>query len=192
MNNRCCPSNDDKCTKNLVIMGPTGPRGPAGPMGFVGPTGPRGATGPTGPTGPAQVSVYGSKYDSTATPISLTENVLGVIPISSSGPISGITGTTANALIIEEAGVYKIDYFFQGSAAQTGTITMEVLKNSNPITSGTITKEFTANEDNSFNGSVITELEVGDVINLGLESSVTTTVTPSDDTSVYLNIVKIG
>lgn len=50
MNNRCCPSNDDKCTKNLVIMGPTGPRGPAGPMGFVGPTGPRGATGPTGPT----------------------------------------------------------------------------------------------------------------------------------------------
>lgn len=35
MNNRCCPSNDDKCTKNLVIMGPTGPRG---------------ATGPTGPT----------------------------------------------------------------------------------------------------------------------------------------------
>ena len=48
------------------------------------------------------------------------------------------------------------------------------------------------NEDNSFNGSVITELEVGDVISLGLESSVTTTVTPSDDTSVYLNIVKIG
>lgn len=50
MNNRCCPSNDDKCTKNLVIMGPTGPRGPAGPMGFVGPTGPRGATGPTAHT----------------------------------------------------------------------------------------------------------------------------------------------
>ena len=52
--------------------------------------------------------------------------------------------------------------------------------------------KITANEDNSFNGSVITELEVGDVISLGLESSVTTTVTPSDDTSVYLNIVKIG
>ena len=100
--------------------------------------------------------------------------------------------TEKNFGVVEEAGVYKIDYFFQGSAAQTGTITMEVLKNSNPITSGTITKEFTANEDNSFNGSVITELEVGDVISLGLESSVTTTVTPSDDTSVYLNIVKIG
>ena len=43
---------DQRCKKNMVIVGPTGPTGATGPSGGpTGPTGPTGATGPTGPTG---------------------------------------------------------------------------------------------------------------------------------------------
>ena len=40
---------DQRCKRNMVIVGPTGPTGPTGPAG--GPTGATGATGPTGAIG---------------------------------------------------------------------------------------------------------------------------------------------
>lgn len=178
--------------------GPTGPIGPQGPQGETGPQGIQGLTGETGPAGPAgpagttQISAYGSKYDSGGNNITLTENVFSTIPLNSSGPLTGMTGETTNALTITETGVYKIDYYFQGSPNVKSTLTFEVIQNTNPISSSTIIKEVEANADESFNGSVIVNLTANDKITLGLESNVATEVSPSTGTNAYLNIVKLS
>ena len=180
------------------MTGPTGPQGPTGPIGPQGPQGIQGLTGETGPAGPAgpagttQISAYGSKYDSGGNNITLTENVFSTIPLNSSGPLTGMTGETTNALTITETGVYKIDYYFQGSPNVKSTLTFEVIQNTNPISSSTIIKEVEANADESFNGSVIVNLTANDKINLGLESNVATEVSPSTGTNAYLNIVKLS
>ena len=164
------------------MTGPTGPQGPTGPIGPQGPQGIQGLTGETGPAGPAgttQISAYGSKYDSGGNNITLTENVFSTIPLNSSGPLTGMTGETTNALTITETGVYKIDYYFQGSPNVKSTLTFEVIQNTNPISSSTIIKEVEANADESFNGSVIVNLTANDKINLGIESNVATEVSPS-------------
>ena len=180
---------------------PSGIQGPPGPKGDIGPTGPqgiqglKGETGPQGeqgPAGTAQISSYGSKYDSRGNNITLTENIMTTIPLNSSGPISGITGETENTLVITETGVYKIDYYFQGSPNVKLTLTVEVIQNTTPISSSTIIKEVEANEDESFNGSIITNLTDGDKINLGLESNVAAEVSPATGTNAYLNIIKLS
>lgn len=171
------------------MYGSTGPIGPQGPQGIQGLTG---ETGPAGPAGTTQISAYGSKYDSGGNNITLTENVFSTIPLNSSGPLTGMTGETTNALTITETGVYKIDYYFQGSPNVKSTLTFEVIQNTNPISSSTIIKEVEANADESFNGSVIVNLTANDKINLGLESNVATEVSPSTGTNAYLNIVKLS
>ena len=157
-------------------------------------TGPRGNTGPagpTGPTGPESVSIYGSRYDATENTIAATANTSTVIPLTTIGETMGITSETENALTINENGIYKIDYLFQGSSNVQGDLTLEVMNNNNQIKGSTITKEVTANNDATLVGSVITPLNAGDKITLSIESSVTATLTPTSGTSVYLNIVKL-
>ena len=180
------------------MTGPMGPqglkgeKGEQGPQGIQGLTGETGPQGPTGPAGTAQISSYGSKYDSRGNNITLTENIMTTIPLNSTGSISGITGETENTLVITETGVYKIDYYFQGSPNVKSTLTFEVIQNTTPISSSTIIKEVEANEDESFNGSIIVNLTDGDKINLGLESNVTAEVSPATGTNAYLNIIKLS
>lgn len=162
---------------------------------LIGPTGPTGATGPTGPTGPSgqsTVAAFGSKYDTTETPITLTQNVQSTLTLNTNGLLSNITSTSSNTLTIVDDGTYKIDYQFQGSSSAAGTLTLEVTKNATSISNSTISKNITANTDESLTGSIIVELQSGDEIGLALESSVAATVTPTSGTSTYLNIIKIS
>mgnify|MGYP004508706079 CR=1 FL=1 len=187
-----------------IPAGPTGPQGPQGlqglqgPIGLTGPTGLTGETGPTGPTGPkgeegtASLDTYGSKYSTANSTITLTADQDGVIPLATAGPISGITGTTANTLTITETGVYKIDYFFNGSSSAEGTLTLEVLQNGTPIGRTSIEKEVTANQDETISGSALVNLTANDQISLGLNSTVNATISPASSTNAYLELVKIA
>lgn len=147
--------------------------------------------GPTGPTGPEAVSTFGSRYDTTENTIALTANTRSTIPLTAIGPATNITTETENALTIPEDGTYKIDYFFQGSTSAEGNLTLEVISNATRIAGSTVTKDVSANEDETLVGSIITVLNQGDVITLGIESSVTATVAPTSGTGAYLNIIKL-
>lgn len=216
--NKCVPCCNCEY-KVLCVTGPVGPTGPTGPTGPIGPQGvqgpqglqglmgipgPQGAqglqgiqgetgpTGPIGPQGPAGTGVYGEKYDSAGNNIILTANNLIPIPLTGNGPFAEITGETANQLTINSTGTYKIDYYFQGSTVLDTNITLEVIRNTNPIANATMIKTFKANLETAINGSVITNLTEGDKIGLSLESQSTTEVTPVTGTNAYLIIVKLS
>ena len=173
------------------IQGPTGPTGPQGIQGAAGVQGEIGPTGPTGPTGPSGESSlsYGSKYDTTTDTISLTADTDSPVPLTTTAPLSGIT---ANTLTITANGVYKIDYFFNGSPNVEATLTLSVSQNSNPISSSTIIKEVQANTDDILNGSIIVSLSANDEIGLGLSSNVNATVSTADGTNAFINIVRLS
>lgn len=177
--------------------GPTGVAGPQGAQGIQGLTGEQGPTGPTGPTGPAgpagtsSVAVFGRKYDNSTNTINLEANISQEIPLGSTGPSSGITTGTQNALTITENGTYKVDYYFSGSTNTNANVTVEIKQNTTPIGSSTIIKDTTANEEVDFIGSSINSFAIGDKIGLSIESTSQITVSPSSGTSAYLNIYKL-
>ena len=173
------------------IQGPTGPTGPQGIQGAAGAQGEIGPTGPTGPSGESSLS-YGSKYDTTTDTISLTADTDSPVPLTTTAPLSGITGTNANTLTITANGVYKIDYFFNGSPNVEATLTLSVSQNSNPISSSTIIKEVQANTDDILNGSIIVSLSANDEIGLSLSSNVNATVSTADGTNAFINIVRLS
>lgn len=107
-------------------------------------------------------------------------------------PLFGITDITGNTLNINETGVYQIDYFFQGSSSEAATITFEVFENSNVINGSSIVKTVEANASETFMGSLITKLTDKYEVSLGIKASTGTTMTLSDGTSAYLNIIKIS
>ena len=148
--------------------------------------------GPTGPTGPAALNAFGSRYDASGDDITLTANVMSVVPLSSLGPLFGITGLTENSLTLTDTGTFKIDYSFSGSSSANATINVEVLRNGNLISSSTITRTVTANANENFVGSVIVALESGDDLSLGIESSAATTITLNDGIAAYLNVVQLS
>ena len=196
----CILEQGKKCKEKLGVMGPTGPMGPtgvAGPQGaqgIQGLTGEQGPTGPTGPTGPAgtsSVAVFGRKYDNSTNTINLEANISQEIPLGSTGPSSGITTGTQNALTITENGTYKVDYYFSGSTNTNANVTVEINQNTTPIGSSTIIKDTTANEEVDFIGSSINSFAIGDKIGLSIESTSQITVSPSSGTSAYLNIYKL-
>lgn len=100
---------------------------------IVGPIGPQREEDSAGPPGTSVESTYGSKYSSTSETINITANTSQIVPLAISAPMRGITGATANALTISATGVYKIDYYFQGSANMQETVILEVLENGTPI-----------------------------------------------------------
>ncbi|MDY2892799.1 MAG: hypothetical protein SOT41_03350 [Candidatus Faecisoma sp.] len=124
--------------------------------------------------------------------MTLEANTEEVVPLSNLGPLFGITDITGNTLNINETGVYQIDYFFQGSSSEAATITFEVFENSNVINGSSIVKTVEANASETFMGSLITKLTDKDEVSLGIKASTGTTMTLSDGTSAYLNIIKIS
>ncbi len=179
-------------------IGPTGPSGEQGlqgPQGVAGPSGAQGPTGPTGPTGPAAeipTNTYGRKYDTTENSITLEQNIAQDIPLGSNGSSNGITLETENKLTIPTTGIYKVDYYFSGSANTAADVTVNVKQNATPIDSTTINKSLTANVDADFVGSTINSFTAGDKIGLSIESTAAATISPASDTSAYLNIIRIS
>ncbi len=184
--------------------GPTGPQGAQGPTGAQGaqgvegptgpqgPQGPQGNAGPAGPAGSTETTTYGRKYDTSQTPLTLTGSVSQDVPLASNGPANGITQETTNKLTIPANGIYKIDYYFSGSTNTTTDVTITLNQNTTPISNTTINKNLTANIDTDFVGSTIANFNANDKIGLSIEATNTATISPSSDTSAYINIIKIA
>lgn len=167
------------CKSKMTVIGPTGPRGQIGP------------TGPTGPTG-TLIEAYASKYNNITDTISLLATTNTPVTLNTLGLTSNITGNENNVLVIEQNGIYKIDYFFNGSPSAEANITINVTRNNVTIPSSNITKNISANKYDSFNGSIITNLASDDVIGLNITSSVAATITPQTNTNAYLVITRIN
>lgn len=176
------------CHFDICATGPTGVAGPQGVQGIQGLTGEQ---GPTGPAGISSVAVFGRKYDNSTNTINLEANISQETPLGSTGPSSGITTDTQNALTITENGTYKVDYYFSGSTNTNDNVTVEIKQNTTPIDNSTIIKDTTANEEVDFIGSSINSFAIGDKIGLSIESTSQITVSPSSGTSAYLNIYKL-
>lgn len=170
---------------------PAGPTGPKGEQGIQGETGPQGPQGPQGPAGTSATSVFGRKYSTSQDAIALTANVSAQVPLAQTGPNSGITYGTANALTIPEAGNYKVDYYFVGASTVGTTVTVAVRENATPIASSQIMKTLVANNDTDFIGSTINNFKEGDNISLDIKAVASTSVSPAAGTNAYLNITKL-
>lgn len=168
------------------------PAGATGPVGPAGPAGPQGNTGPAGPSGTTETNTYGRKYDTSQTPLTLTENTPQDVPLASNGLASGITQETANKLTIPSSGIYKIDYYFSGQSNTATDVTLTLNQNATTVSNATISKNLAANADTALIGSTINNFNANDKIGLQIEATNNATITPSSDTSAYLNIVKIA
>lgn len=162
------------------------------PAGATGPQGPQGIQGPIGPAGITETSTYGRKYETSQTPLSLTASVSQDVPLATNGLANQITQETENKLTIPTTGIYKIDYYFSGSSNTATDVSISVNQNTTPISNTTIGKSLTANQDTDFVGSTIANLNANDKIGLSIEATNTATISPSSDTSAYINIIKIA
>lgn len=172
-------------TVENAILNFTIPRGETGLQGPIGPT------GPAGPAGTSVTNTYGGKYDATGNTITLTENIVSTVPLSQTTLVNGITSST-NSLTINTNGVYKIDYYFQGSSNNNGTVTVAIYKSNETINGSDISVDLETNKEQIINGSVITSLEANDVITLGLESTSALEISPAANTNAYLIITRLA
>lgn len=221
MNNNCYDNKikqilqeGEKCKGTQIIIGPAGPRGEAASI-IVGTTTtsapgtdasvvnagtaqnavlnftiPRGEQGEEGPA--AQItSAYGRRFNTSTDTIELIADTPATIPLNTLGPVENVNGETENQLLVEETGIYLIEYYFSLSSSAEATINVSVKQNESPIGSSTITKSLQADTNTDFYGSTINTLNAADTIELVIQSSAEATITPAGGTNAYLNIIKI-
>ncbi len=181
--------------------GITGPTGPTGINGVTGPTGPTGATGadgaigPTGPTGAdgtANLNAYGGLYNNTPQTINLTLGGTTQLPLPSNMPSQNVTYTPANSITAPVAGVYEINYFTNISAALGTTVTMSVRRNGTAIPDATISRSLSVGVGSIYNGSIIIDLNAGDVIDMALSALLAVGVTLGSGVNTTLTIKQIS
>ena len=183
------------------VTGPTGPTGATGADGAIGPTGPTGATGadgaigPTGPTGAdgtANLNAYGGLYNNTPQTINLTLGGTTQLPFPSNMPSKNVTYTPANSITAPVAGVYEINYFTNISAALGTTVTMYVRRNGTAIPDATISRALSVGVGSIYNGSIIIDLNAGDVIDMALSALLAVGVTLGSGVNTTLTIKQIN
>lgn len=171
------------------IQGTPGPAGPAGPAGA---NGVQGEPGPKGDTGDANLTSYANIYENTGNSYSLTGDRTIQVRLGVVGEYKNMNITFTNAIGAKEEGVYKVDYFFMAKSSAAGVITLELRKETEGIAGTKLSKNVGVNEYASFNGSTLVTLKANEKIDLGITSSVETTLTPDDDISSYLNAIRIS
>ncbi len=181
--------------------GAIGPTGATGADGVTGPTGPTGATGadgaigPTGPTGAdgtANLNAYGGLYNNTPQTINLTLGGTTQLPLPSNMPSQNVTYTPANSITAPVAGVYEINYFTNISAALGTTVTMSVRRNGTAIPDATISRALSVGVGSIYNGSIIIDLNAGDVIDMALSALLAVGVTLGSGVNTTLTIKQIS
>lgn len=186
------------------VSGPTGPTGATGatgadgaigPTGATGAAGADGATGPTGPTGAdgtANLNAYGGLYNNTPQTINLTLGGTTQLPLPSNMPSQNVTYTPANSITAPVAGVYEINYFTNISAALGTTVTMSVRRNGTAIPDATISRALSVGVGSIYNGSIIIDLNAGDVIDMALSALLAVGVTLGSGVNTTLTIKQIN
>lgn len=206
---------------NYCFCGPTGPRGPTGPAGpvtiSVGTTTtlepgnnasvtnsgtnenvildfaiPIGPTGPAGPAGPTNVlSAYAERYSSNSQTVSVPTNTDTTIPLNTTGPSLDTLYNTENAIDINLAGTYLINYQLNADPSEDSTLTLSIKRNGATIPGSVISGEGTAGYVSAISGSVITQLANNDVITLSISSTATIDLSFNGTTNAKINVLKL-
>ena len=154
-------------------QGEQGIQGPRGEQGLIGPQGIQGPAGPQGPAGNALISAYGGKYNNMTSTISIDGAGTWIeIPLPDEMSNINVVNTTTNALILEQDGIYEINYSLNISIDKDAILTLMVRNNGVMIPSSVIAKQTSGNNTVSFNGSTIVELNASDKLDMALSATV--------------------
>lgn len=153
-------------------QGEQGLQGPRGEQGLVGPKGDQGPIGPTGPSGNALLSAYGGKYNN----MQANLNTMGagtwvVVPLTEEMANINVVNSTPNSIVLEQDGVYEINYALNISTDKNTTLTLMVRDNSVMLPASVITKQILANNTVSYNGSIIEELSASDKLDMEISAT---------------------
>ena len=103
-----------------------------------------------------------------------------------------MTYTPANSITAPVAGVYEINYFTNISAALGTTVTMSVRRNGIAIPDATISRALSVGVGSIYNGSIIIDLNAGDVIDMALSALLAVGVTLGSGVNTTLTIKQIN
>lgn len=167
------------------IEGPTGPTGATGMNGIEGPTGPTGATGTEG------ITTYASLYVDNGPTIAAGSTVLFNQVAALNGGINFTTGT--GSITIIEDGVYEINIGMLFSASTSTTISFNLMKNAISIPGARIAAPTASTiRTTEYTNSIITNLNIGDVLTLTNSSSISVQLDGSGNVDTYITIKRIA
>ena len=175
-----------------IPRGEKGEQGPRGEQGIQGNVGPAGPTGAKGDTGDANLTSYANIYENNGNSYNLTRDRVFQVNLDVKGENKNMNTSFTNAIGAKEEGVYKVDYFFVAKSSAAGVISLELRKETESIAGTKISKTVGVNEYASFNGCTFVTLKKDEKIDLGVSSSVTTTLTPDEDITAYLTAMRIS
>ncbi len=208
-------SNNDNSWQNVGKIkgpqgnvGPTGPTGEIGPQGIPGPEGIQGIqglqgekgeqgeigpTGPTGPEGTALLAAYGGKYNNISSVINTKKVGSWVqVPLIETLTNINIKESIENTIVIDQDGVYEINYSLNAMADKTTNITIWIRSNQVMIPSTVLTKSVTAGNEISFYGSTIIDLHADDYLDMELSATEDdVAITLQTGVSAMLSVKKI-
>ena len=178
------------------LQGPRGEQGEQeiqGPQGIDGPPGPQGPTGPTGPIGTALLAAYGGKFNNISSVINTTQAGNWIqIPLIENMTNINIKESIENTIVIDQDGVYEINYSLNATANKTTTITIWIRENQVMIPSTVLAKPVLANNEISFYGSTIVELKADDYLDMELSATEDdVAITLATGVSAMLSVKKI-
>ncbi len=112
--------------------------------------------------------------------------------MASTMPADNVTYTPANSITVTEAGTYEINYFSTVSVALGTTLTLAVRRNASNIPNATISRLLAAGVGSLYSGSVIIDLNAGDVIDIVLSALVAVGVTLGSGVNASLTLKKLN
>ena len=125
--------------------------------------------GPTGPTGPTKLAAYGGIYNNTATQFDVDARASMIVPLPETMPGLNVDYTTTDSVIVNETGVYEINYYCNLTTSVATTVTLAIQKNGTSLFENVLKSAL--NNDFTFNGSVIESLDANSVIDMFLSTS---------------------
>ncbi len=178
---------------DLVIprgeVGPTGPKGEQGPQGIPGPQGPKGEQGSSSGT----LNAYGGKFNNITTSLTSSglENWIQV-PLSTTMTNINLKESSENNVILEQDGVYEINYFINISVNKQTSLTLIVRSNNINIPTSVITKQVLPGNETMWIGSFITDLKADDKIDMAISTNQENVIiTFGSGTNASLTVKKI-
>ena len=147
------------------------------------PQGQQGATGAIGPQGPAGVvsSAYGGLFNNAVQTITTTDTTT-TVEFANQMPNLDVTYGT-NSITVANAGTYKVDYTLAGTSG-TNTSTTVAVQNNGANVAGTTSTRQIGDNPVVFTNSSIVNLSAGDVLTLGITSTVPATITTQPTTTL--------
>lgn len=138
-----------------------------------------------------KLEVFGGAYNCKPTVICLKGREEERLPLPVSMPSRCICHE-CNALKILESGIYEINYMLNASASLGGEVTLAVNHNGKEIPSSIQTHLLAVGITSTFNGSIITCLKAGDVLDLIVFSCMCLNLCLNTGTTVSLTVKRIA